>query len=298
MKELKIISEQDGLKLSALLMEPTKKPKAIIQISHGMAEHKERYIPFMEYLQKQGYIVIISDHRGHGESVRKKDDLGYFYEKKADYIVEDQHQITLWMKEKYPNLPVILFGHSMGSMVVRKYIKKYDNEIDKLIVCGSPSNNPLTNIGLLVDNLLTVFYGDSHRSKLLQKMTFGSYSKKLDNDWICTNEAIVREYNTCPKCGFIFTLNGFHNLFHLVKDIYSKKGWVKQQLTLPILFIAGEEDPVIGNLAKWEESQQFLKDLGYINLKAISYPGLRHEILNEINQEVVFKDIVKWIQSS
>ena len=299
MKKIKIISEQDGLELSALLLEP-QKPKGIIQISHVMAEHKERYIQFIEYLQKQGNIVIISDHRGHGQSVRKKEDLGYFYEKKADYIVEDLHQITLWIKEQYPNLPVILFGHSMGSMIVRKYIKKYDYEIDKLIVCGSPSKNSMANLGLFIDDILTCLYKDRHRSIFLQKLTFGSYPKKFNqkegNGWLCTDEEIIKEYDCCKSCGFIFTLNGFHNLFYLVKDIYNKKNWINKNLNLPILFIAGEKDPVIGNPEKWRQSQQFLNTVGYSNIQSILYSNLRHEILNEPMKETIYKDIINWIQ--
>lgn len=300
MQEIKIISEQDGLSLSALLLEPDKSPKGIVQISHGMAEHKERYIPFMEYLQSKGYIVIASDHRGHGQSIRKKEDLGYFYETKAEYIVEDLHQITLWIKEQYPNLPVILFGHSMGSMIVRKYIKKYDCDIDKLIVCGSPSKNSMVNVGLLFTDVLSLFHNEKYRSLFLHNMTFGNYSKRFssnkENSWLCTDEAIVEEYETCKNCGFVFTLNGFHNLFCLMKDIYKEKGWQKKKLTLPILFIAGEQDPVIGNEKKWCESQRFLNKIGYSNIQSILYPGLRHELLNEPNRLEIFKDIIQWIE--
>ena len=126
MEKNKIKSACDELMLDVLTIFPKGEIKGIVQISHGMAEHKERYIPFMEFLSQNGYVTVIHDHRGHGKSIKAKKDLGYFYEEKAEYIVEDLHQITNFIKNKYPNQKVILLGHSMGSMLVRKYIKKYD----------------------------------------------------------------------------------------------------------------------------------------------------------------------------
>ena len=138
---LTLYSKSDGLPLSVAKFAPDTDAeiKGIVQISHGMAEHKERYFPFMEYLVSKGYAAVINDHRGHGASVKSKDDLGYFYDESGRFIMEDLHQITQDIKEHLPGKPVYLFGHSMGSMVVRDYIKKYDDQIEKLIVCGSPS---------------------------------------------------------------------------------------------------------------------------------------------------------------
>ena len=153
----KIKSNQDGLELELLIIKPEGEIKGIIQIAHGMAEHKERYYSFMEYLVDNGYLAIIHDHRGHGVSVKTQEDLGYFYDDKAEYIVEDMYQITKYMKEQYPEKKLILLGHSMGSMVVRKYIKKYDKDIDQLIVCGSPSKNPYVDIALSIVKILKIF---------------------------------------------------------------------------------------------------------------------------------------------
>lgn len=117
-----------------------------------MVEHQIYYYELMEMLCNKGYVCVINDHRGHGKSIKDEKDMGYFYEEKAEYIVEDMHQITLFVKDKYPNVPVYLFWHSMGSLIVRKYIKKYDKDIDKLIVCGSPSINPMSKPGHLITN--------------------------------------------------------------------------------------------------------------------------------------------------
>lgn len=300
-EKTKIKSNQDGLELDISLIKPEGEIKGIVQISHGMAEHKERYYPFMEYLATCGYVCIIHDHRGHGASVKKQEDLGYFYDDKAEYIVEDLHQITIYIKEKYPDKKLILFGHSMGSMVVRKYIKKYDKDIDKLIVCGSPSQNPYLGLALIVVKILKTFKGEYHRSNLIQKLAFGLYNKKIENPisenaWVCANEDTVKEYDKDELNGFIFTLNGFQNLFTLMKDIYSKEKWCLNNKSLPIFFIAGEDDPVIVSSKNWKKAQDFLEEIGYEKVSGKLYSGMRHEILNEKEKQKVFEDIMKWIE--
>ncbi len=297
---LTIYSNCDGLPLSTAIFIPEEEVKGIVQISHGMAEHKERYFYFMEYLTERNYVVVINDHRGHGESVRDKDDLGYFYDESGEYIVKDLHQITLYMKERFPGKPVYLFGHSMGSMAVRMYIKKYDSEIDKLIVCGSPSKNPLVDVALFVVRFQKLFKDDRYRSRLIQNLAFGSYNKNIDkpisdNAWLSSDENNVKNYDSDDLCGFIFTLNGFRNLFLLMKEIYITSGWALKNKDLPIMFIAGRDDPVIVSEDKWNESREFLKKLGYTNVRGKLYKGLRHEILNENIKENIYDDIVKFM---
>lgn len=301
-EKIKMKSEKDGLELDVAIIKPENEIKGIIQISHGMAEHKERYFSFMEYLASCGYISIIHDHRGHGGSVKRQEELGYFYDKTSEYIVEDLHQITLYIKQRYPNKELILFGHSMGSMVVRKYIKKYDQDIDKLVVCGSPSKNNQVGLALFLVKILEVIKGEHYRSKLIQKLTFGSYNKGISNpisinEWICTDREVIIAYDKDELCGFIFTLNGFKNLFTLMKEIYSKKEWIFRNEKLPILFIAGEEDPVIVSKRAWKNAQEFLKTVGYQQVSGKLYSNMRHEILNEKERKSVWKDIVNWIEN-
>lgn len=157
-------SSYDKLPLSCTVYVPDGKAKGIFQIVHGMCEYKERYSGFMEFLAEHGFIVAAHDHRGHGQSVKGNEDLGWFNDKTANAIVEDAVQVTRTLKEKYPALPVVLFGHSMGSMVVRCYIQKYDKEIDKLIVCGSPSKNSLADVAIAMAKSVALFKGERHRS--------------------------------------------------------------------------------------------------------------------------------------
>ena len=230
-----INSSSDGLKIELAYTIPKDEIKGIVQFSHGMAEHKERYFNFMEYLSNNGYVCVINDHRGHGNSVKDKKDLGYFYTEDTNFIIDDLHDVTKYIKEKYSNQKLYLFSHSMGTLVARGYMQKYDNEIEKIILCGTPTKNP-ENISI---------------------------------------------YNDDELCGFIFTTNGFINLYKLLKKAFEPQKYEVKNKKLNIFLIAGKNDPVIQSEQKFKNLEQFLNKLGYKNIKSKLYPDLRHEILNE-----------------
>ena len=224
-EETTLLSACDGLPLSLIWGYPQTDIKGVVQLVHGMAEHKERYLGFMEYLTQHGYICVLHDHRGHGKSVRDKEDLGYLYDHEATYIVEDVHQINMLLHKSYPDLPVYLFGHSMGSLVVRAYCKQYDTTIDGLIVCGSPSENKAASFGKALASLMEKSKTDHYRSPLLQKLAFGKHNQNFpdeasENAWLCSDVEVVKAYDEDPFCGYVFTLNGFANLFALMQKVY------------------------------------------------------------------------------
>ena len=295
----KIISEKDNLELEISIIEPDIKPKAIVQISHGMAEHKERYYDFMKYLAQNGYICVIHDHRGHGASVKNKSDLGYFYTEDINYIIDDLYQVTKYIKEKYPNLEVNLFSHSMGTLVARNYLKKYDNKINKIILSGPPTENKMAGLGIVIAKFLNIFYRKNTPNKILNTMTFGSYNKKSKkaNSWICSKNKVVDEYNSDELCGYIFTTNGFINLYKLMKESFETKNWRIKNKDLKIYIIAGREDPVIKNKKKFEKLGIFIKSIGYKSVELKLHPNMKHEILNEKENKIVYQDILNFIEN-
>ena len=299
-EHITFISKCDGLELEGLIIAP-ENPKAVLQLAHGMCEHKERYIPFMEYMAEQGFACVIHDHRGHGKSVKSISDLGYFYENGAEAIIEDTYQVLKEIKERYQGLPYILMGHSMGSMVVRCFIKKYDSEIDALIVCGSPSANDMVDFGIGLVFLLKKCKGGYGKSRLMDYIVTGNCDKvfakeRLKSSWITSDRKVVEAYNADPYCNYKFTLNGYEALLLLMKNTYSKKGWMMSKNTLPIHFIAGADDPYITNAGKFESAVQFLRDRGYKNATSKLYEGMRHEVLNEKNKAIVYKDVVEFCE--
>lgn len=300
-KQFTLSSSSDDLPLSMLQMAPDQMPSGVIILLHGMAEHKERYMYFMQECVNAGYVALIYDHRGHGDSIYSKEDFGYFYEEDACFIVEDVKDVVDYARHSFPAVPVYLFAHSMGTLVARLYLKKYDDTIDKMILSGPVVNNPLVNAGLGITKLLTMRYGNRHRSHFIQKLTFGNYDRKfegsLENRWLSENAHNVKGYNEEEKDGFIFTLNGFKNLFLMVKRTFDDQGWKVKNPNIPILFLAGQKDPVIGSLKQLHKAQEHLRKQGYKNIKEKIYPNMRHEILQEEKKDTVIYDILTFIKS-
>ena len=293
MLKRKIEASSDGLQLAMLISEPAGEPKGIVQIVHGMCEHKERYVPFMEYLSSHGYICAVHDHRGHGETVRSEEDLGYMYKGGWRALVEDIRLVQNEIKASYPILPYTLFGHSMGSMAVRSFTKRYDDSIDTLFVCGCPSYNPAGGAGRLIG----LFKGGHYRSPLLQNLSFGSFNKPFEDEgypsaWVCSDKDTLEAYHNDPYCMFTFTVNGFKNLLDLMKDCYSPKGWKMSNPNLPVHFISGAEDPCRISDKAIGKAADLMERLGYKNTDLHLYPEMRHEILNETGRLKVWEDVM------
>lgn len=297
MKFDSIVSSSDGLKLDIAYIVPKKEALGVVQISHGMAEHKERYFDFMHFLASRGYICVISDHRGHGKSIKNEDDLGYFYTDNIEFIVNDLYEVTLYIKKKFKDKKIYLFSHSMGTLVSRCYIEKYDWEIEKLILCGTPTYNPLTPVAIGLAYLGKFLGLGKKRNKFLNKLTFGNYNKGYseENSWLSKNNKNISIYNDDELCGFIFTTNGFINLYKLMRQAFRKNDYQVKNKYLDIFLIAGADDPVIQSEKEFRKLEQFLKDVGYKNIKSKLYKDLRHEILNEEEKDEVYSDILNFI---
>ncbi|HAQ63503.1 MAG TPA: alpha/beta hydrolase [Ruminococcaceae bacterium] len=273
--------------------------KGVIQIAHGMAEHSNRYAAFAKYLCENGYAVYINDHLGHGKSVASADELGYFGDNGVDSLVEDMKKLTDIARQEYPDLPFILFGHSMGSFLARANTAKYGHQIDGAIFCGTSGANPATGMGIALAKHFEKSKGKLERSNFLNSIAFGSYNKRTEKrtafDWLSRDEKEVDKYIADDLCGFCFTANGFETLFTVLKQVSSKIWYNTVPKELPILLIAGSNDPV-GEYGKGV-TQVFtdLKKTGHANTLMKLYPDCRHELLNELNKDEVMADIVSWV---
>ena len=258
MKKVTLESPSDGLEISVLTCGPQEGARGVVQLVHGMCEHKERYIPFMKFLAGEGYASIIHDHRGHGESIRSSEDLGYFYEGGYIALIDDIKAVNSLAGEENPGLPVVLMGHSMGSMAVRSYLKRYEDTIQALQTICFPVSE-------------------------LQRVT--TYRTSF---YILTGFLYVIQ----------FTNDGFINLFSLMEDAYAPDGWAVHNPEMPILFISGAEDPCMISEHKFRQAVQAIGKAGYTNVRAKLYQGMRHEILNETGKEQVWKDIREFISGN
>lgn len=299
-QKLRIEASADGIQLGVAFVEPETESMGIVQLVHGMCEHKERYYGFMEFLAANGYVCVIHDHRGHGESVKDPADLGYMYGGGWRAMVEDIEKVRIWSAEKWPHLTRTLLGHSMGSMAVRSYVKRYGDRIDRLIVCGSPSSNQAAWAGRLLSGTIGLVRGDHHRPQIMQDIAFGSFNKPFEGEgyasaWVCSDRKTLEEYHHDPLCQFIFTANGFRNLMGLMMDCYSRKGWTVADPDMPVLFISGADDPCRIGDRQHRNSIDLMRKVGYRHVDSILYPGMRHEILNETGRQEVWDRVLSYI---
>ena len=292
-------SPSDGLDISVIVVHPEDTPRAVLQISHGMCGCKERFVPFMEYMAGKGVACVAGDHRGHGASVKSKEDLGYMYGGGYQALVGDLRMITDWIHSEYPGKPVYLLGHSMGSLAARVYAKEDDSSIDGLIVCGSPSWNPMTWVGLFLTTLLCRMGMSRVRMSLSQNMASKKYNRRFSSDgpqaWTCSDPAIRKSLMENPLCNFALTADASRCLMKLMVKTYDGTPWVVTNPRMPVVFMSGENDPVMISERKFHKAAQSLCDKGYMNVTSAIYPAMRHEILNEIDKEDVWEDILDFI---
>ena len=276
--------------------------KGIIQIVHGMAEHTDRYLDVAKYLSGRGYFVIMHDQAGHGRSVKSDADDGYFCDKDGWLrLVDDIYEVTKIAKKEVPGKKLIIWGHSMGSFLTRKYIATYKDGADAAVICGTAGANPAAGAGILIANLVGAFKGQKYKSKLINNIAFGTYNKRFEGntgfEWLSVNEDNVAKYVADPKCGFLFSAAGYRDLFSVLKDVSSDAWFTSVDQALPMYLIAGADDPV-GNYGKGvQEVYDRLKATGHKNVQIKIYPGLRHEIHNEKTNAEVYADIADFADS-
>lgn len=272
--------------------------KAVVQISHGMAEHAARYLQFAEYLCENGFAVVLHDHIGHGESAASPELLGYFGKHGEQSFTEDMKIVTDWAQKEYPSLPLFLLGHGMGSLIARNYTAQYGNLLAGAVYSGTSGSNPALGFGLLLCNVLIKCKGEKYRSKLLDKIAFGAYNKKTEKrtpcDWASRDKQEVDKFIADPFCGYMYTVSGMKALFLTVREISKDSWYAALPQNLPVLLISGAMDP-IGNYGKGvQEVYRHLKETGHRNVQIKLYDGARHEILNETNRKEVYADILDF----
>lgn len=290
--------------IHAIRWEPEGKPKAILQIIHGMVEFIDRYDDFAKYLTEHGYLVTGEDHLGHGESVQSDEYHGYFGKEGNAWVIADIHHLREMMQKEFPGVPYLMLGHSMGSFLVRQYITEnganYAQGLSGVIVMGTAwQPAPVLAMGKAVARLLGTDKVGKW-SKLMEGMAFGTYLKRIENprtisDWLTKDEAIVDWYRAQPWCTFHFSPNGFYHMFSGMQKAHDIERMKKLPEGLPILFTSGAEDPV----GAWGEGvrKAFMvyTENTPCEVSIKIYDDDRHEILNETDREQVYADMLEFL---
>lgn len=278
--------------------------KGVLVIHHGMAEHQQRYRAFIEYLVSNSYAVYMYDMANHGKSNQNFAETGYFgNEDGYKALVKDMHIVFSKAREEHPDKRIIVMGHSMGSFIVRCYTAWYNTDsFDGAIYMGTGGSNPIAGVGDKMSSAIAKIAGRTKKVKLLDTMTFGSYGNRTEKrtsfDWLTRDSAIVDQYIADDYCGFLFSAQGMNDLVKL-NIAANTDDWYKNLSTdLPILVVSGAEDPVSEYGKGINEIKDKLANTGHYNATVKLYDGARHEILNEINKQEVYADILAWLDST
>ena len=295
---------RDGItNIHAIEWLPDGEVKGVLQICHGMVEYIDRYDEFAAYMTERGFCVVGHDHLGHGKSIQSEDDFGYFPHKNGNkYVIGDIHRLREGTRERYPDVPYFMLGHSMGSFLLRQYLMKYGSGLSGAVIMGT-GYQPLSVLvaGQILCRLIAIPKGWKYRSELVNNMSFGAFNKKFEpsetpKDWVCSDKEKLTEYINDPLCSFVFTIGGYYQMFEGMKKLARKSAVKKIPKDLPILFVSGKDDPV-GNFGR--SVNRVYRDYKACGIKDVSiklYVGDRHEILNETDRKQVYKDLYRWIR--
>ncbi len=276
--------------------------KACLQIAHGMAEHAQRYDDFAGFLNKSGIAVFANDHRGHGKTAGSIENLGYFADENGfQKVVDDMHVLTVKIRSEFPDKPVFLLGHSMGSFLSRYYAIKDASKIKGLILSGTAGDpGMLGKVGKILSSLIASIYGKKSQTPLMTTLSFGAYNKQFkpnrtEFDWLSRDNEQVDKYIKDPYCGTVFTAGFYKDLLEGLLFVNQFQEIQKMPNDLPVYLISGDKDPVSENGKGVKEVYEKMKKAGLKDVEMKLYPDARHEILNEINKDKVYNDVLAWI---
>lgn len=296
-------TDPDGFEIFVYKWTPEEsfKPKAVVQVAHGAAEHALRYERFARFLNAGGYIVYANDHRGHWKTAGTLEKAGIAGPDGWDGIVNDARLLSQRIKAEHPGLPFFLFGHSMGSMIAQQYMQTWGAELDGVILSGS--------VGSLGDNVdTTIVYAESLAqaapdapSALFGQM-FASFNQpyapsKTGFEWLSRDEAEVQKYVDDPWCGFPFSNAMVADFFKGARDMWLPENEARIPTDLPMYVFSGAEDPVGGNTLAVTALVERYRANGVRDIALKFYEGGRHEMLNETNRDQVHQDVLAWLDS-
>lgn len=300
-KKIEVLSTDNIHTLKGLIYIPDGEIKGIFHIVHGMCEYIERYSHVFSALAEEGYVLCGYDNLGHGKTARDDGELGFIAHKDGwKYLVNDVKAFEDAIKKLYPDKPLYLMGHSMGSFISRIAAENYGDGIEKFIICGTGGPNRAAPFGLLATDIIRILFGEKHKSNFVNKLAFGAYNKRFegasDFEWITNDRDIITKYEADKYCNFKFSVSAMHDLVKL-NQLSNRPAWFKSiRKDMPILLISGNDDPV-GNYGKGvTKVYERLKAAGVKDVTLKLYKECRHEIHNDNCKDEVIKDIIEFIK--
>ena len=302
-EEFTFLSSDGQTRLHAMLWLPEGEIRGILQIAHGVAEHVARYDGFARYLCARGIAVAGHDHLGHGKSLPDGATPVYFGAQDGwQHAVDDIHALHQRLQEEFPNMPLCIMGHSMGSFLTRSYLIRYPGTVKGAILMGTGQNPDAMLVGgKALASVLARKVGRENASDVVEKLAFGAYNKafapnRTGYDWLSVSEENVDAYIADPLCGGMASTGLFLELLDGMAFIKKPANLRHMNMATPVLFISGDRDPVGGMGKGVRAACDSFRRAGVRDAELKLYPGLRHEILNEDCRAQVYDDLWEWIE--
>ena len=292
------LQTEDGKSLLARRWLPEGRPRAVVQIAHGLSEHSARYARLAAALNAAGYAVYAEDHRGHGPKAAPAD-LGHFADERGwGKVVGDLWTMNRLIAKEQPGVPIIFLGHSLGSFLGQDFVSRHSDSLAGAAFSGSSGKPPaIATLGQVIARAERLRLGKRGKSGLLGQMWFGAYNKRFEPartafDWLSRDEKEVDLYVADPYCGFPFTNQLAIDVLDALPGLLQPERLARIRKDLPIYVFSGERDPVGANIKGLIDD---LKGAGFTRLTTRIYPDARHETLNETNRDEVTRDLIAWL---
>ena len=304
LSEFTFLSSDKHTQLHGMLWDVQKVPvRAVLQICHGVAEHIARYDKFARALNERGIVVAGHDHLGHGKSLPEGDTPVYFGEGNTwDTVVDDIYVLHQRLRQRYPDVPLCIMGHSMGSFLTRTYLIRYPGTVKAAVIMGTGwQSRAAVNGWLALANAIAAVSGESATSDVVTELAFGSYNKlfapnRTKVDWLSADEENVDAYIADPMCGADATVGLFRQMLHGIRFNQRMSHLRRMDREVPVLFVSGDKDPVGGCGKGVVQTYEAFKAAGMRDCTLKLYPELRHEILNErAYAGEITEDIASWL---
>ena len=296
-----LVEAADGVRLSVERWLPASEPTAVIHLVHGMAEHAARYEHVAQWFTDRGWAVYADDHRGHGRTAASPVNAGHFADVDGwEVIMADQRLLLSREKAEHPGLPMVVVGHSMGSIIARDIASRWGQELTALVLTGAPG--PLGATAPVARALAAreVTKGVSKPSELMNRIAFGTFNKafeqRTDFDWLSRDPSVVDAYVADPMCGFICSAGFFRDMLAGLARVNDPKVLAQFPSRLPVLVASGGEDPATNKAKGTRVISTALLQAGVTDVTAVIFEGARHEIFNETNRDEVLAVTCDWIE--